>query len=545
MPAATNLFSRLARRLRFDWYEGQNLRRLEKLTYQVAKRAPQPGAEQKPVVFFNASTRLNHVSLNAAFSLLTAWSLRLKGVPVRHFVCNAGMSHCVLGSDPDNPRKPPPCDNCIAQSQALYRHAQVEWFNIREYTGIDNLLMAMELEDLTKFIYRGIPLGNLVLPSFRWRMRVHHLTDNEAVRYLYRQFILSAYNIHRQFIEYLDRVDPAAIVVFNGMMYPEAVVRQIAEQRSIPVISHEVSFQPFSAFFTTGQATAYPINIPDDFELNEAQNARLDRYLQQRFQGNFTMAGIQFWPEMRGLDPPLLDKIAQFKQVVPIFTNVIFDTSQPHANTVFRNMFTWLDNFIPVIKDHPDTLFVVRAHPDELRPGTRKQSRQSVRMWVEEKKIKDLPNVVFIDSQDYVSSYELIQRAKFVCVYNSSIALEAALIGAVVLAGGSSRFTPYRTMYFPHTFKHYRSKLLEFLAAEQLENPPEFQRNARRFYYFQNYRTPIPFGEYLDAQVTKGYVRFKNFKPDQLLPENSTAMQVLHDGILRKKDFFMPEPEDQ
>jgi len=53
-------------------------------------------------------------------------------------------------------------------------------------------------------------------------------------------------------------------------------------------------------------------------------------------QGNFTMAGVRFWPEMKGLDEEFLAKTSRFKHIVPVFTNVIFDTSQVHANTLFR-----------------------------------------------------------------------------------------------------------------------------------------------------------------------------------------------------------------
>ena len=93
------------------------------------------------------------------------------------------------------------------------------------------------------------------------------------------------------------------------------------------------------------------------------------RYLEKRFQGQFTMAGIRFWPEMNGLDEALLEKAGQFQQIVPVFTNVVFDTSQVHANTVFPHMFAWLDLVLDLIRAHPETLFVIRAHPDEMRPG--------------------------------------------------------------------------------------------------------------------------------------------------------------------------------
>ena len=71
--------------------------------------------------------------------------------------------------------------------------------------------------------------------------------------------------------------------------------------------------QPASAFFTDGEATAYPIHIPDEFELNDEQNAKFDAYLARRFQGDFTMAGIKFWPDMKGLDEAFLQKAAQFQ----------------------------------------------------------------------------------------------------------------------------------------------------------------------------------------------------------------------------------------
>ena len=65
-----------------------------------------------------------------------------------------------------------------------------------------------------------------------------------------------------------------------------------------------------------------------------------------------------------------------------MFTNVVYDTSQVHANKIFPHMFAWLETVLELIRSHPETLFVIRAHPDEMRPGTAKQSRESVRDWV-------------------------------------------------------------------------------------------------------------------------------------------------------------------
>jgi hypothetical protein len=524
-----------------------NKRRIAAMARQVAQRA-QPDSTQSPVVFFNASTRLTGLSLNAAFQLITSWGLRLAGVPVIQFTCEAGMSQCVLGLDRQDFHTPPPCESCIAQTQLLYSGAHRHPFRYQRDEALAEALENLSVDELCEFEYPFgkksiIPLGRMVISSVRWTLRLHHLTDDESMRYLLREYIQSGYHIARQFDALIQQYQPSTAVIFNGMMFPEAIARWVAHKRGVRAITHEVGFQRFSAFFTEGEATAYPMRIPDSFELSDEQNARLDRYLEKRFQGQFTMAGIRFWPEMRGLDPAFLEKAARFRQVVPVFTNVVFDTSQAHANTIFAHMFAWLELVTETIRNHPETLFVIRAHPDEKRPNSAKQSRESVSDWLHRHAVDVLPNVIFIDSQEYVSSYELIQRAKFVIVYNSSIGLEATLMGTPVLCGGKARYTQYPIVFFPDSPKSFALQMEEFLKTERIPLPDEFQRNARRFLYYQLHRVSLPFDAYIQAGPRQGFVQLRRFSWRHLLAERSPTMQILLKDILgkenSKKDRFL------
>jgi capsule polysaccharide modification protein KpsS len=273
------------------------------------------------------------------------------------------------------------------------------------------------------------------------------------------------------------------------------------------------------------------MHIPQDYTLDEVENARLEAYLQQRFQGNFSMAGIRFWPEMRGLDQAFIEKLSHFKQFVPVFTNVIFDTSQVHANSIFPDMFAWLNLVLELIRGHPDTLFVVRAHPDETRPY--KESRETVQAWAEQHGLSKLPNAIFVPPEEPISSYELIQHARFVMVYNSSIGLEASLLGAPVLCAGKSRYTPFNTVFTPPTAEAFRQQAELFLSAEKIDIPAEFIQNARSVLYYQLFRTSLPFDDYLDAQKLPGFVVLKpGLGWNQLLPENSPALRTILDGLL-------------
>ena len=332
---------------------------------------------------------------------------------------------------------------------------------------------------------------------------------------------------------------PRAVVVFNGQTYPEAVVRWLALRKGIRAITHEVSLPPLSAFFTEGEATAWPMPIPPEFELTPEQDARLDELLQARSEGKFSMAGIHFYPEMKGLDDDFHNKAAEFKQIVPVFTNVIFDTSQQHSNAFFSNMFAWLEALLPVIRQHRETLFVIRAHPDESRPG--KSSRESVAMWVKKVALNEFPNVVFVPSEEYISSYELMGRSKFILIYNSTVGLEASMLGIPVLAAGRGRSTHLNTMYFPSSQAEYLQQLETFLTAEEVQALPEHIRNARRFFYFHFFIASLPFDNFIEPTAQKGFVRWKPFYLRSLDSSVSATMRALTDGILNNGDFTVKD----
>jgi hypothetical protein len=512
---------------------------IRQMAKAVAKAAPKPD-NKKTIISFNASTRITGLSLNAAFAMLTGWSLRLQGMRVVNFVCQRGMPRCVLGTNQNDVYQFPPCQKCLVQSSAIYDRSNLTKLDYSPSQELAQSLQGTNLRTLRNLRYEGMPLGELCLPSMRWILRRHHLEDDEPTRILYRYYILSAYKVAVQFDWLLVENDPQAVMVFNGMQFPEATARWVARRQNIPVYAHEVGILPFSAFFTSGDATAYPVDIPDDFQLTPQQDLQLDEYFSKRVKGDFSMAGVQFWPEMTGLDRGLIEKMQAFQQVVPIFTNVIFDTSQPHANVIFPHMFAWLDKVLEVVNSHPETLFVIRAHPDESRPG--KASQESVSDWAQERGVTRLKNVVFTGPDEYFSSYEMIQRAKFVMIYNSTIGLEASIMGAPVLCAGKARFTQLDTVFFPRSQGAYLDTLEKFLGAEEVFAPDVHRINARRFLYFQLYRTSLPFDTFLEPDgIWPGFVRLKDFSWQELLPEQSTTLRVISDGLLQGEAFLLPE----
>jgi hypothetical protein len=512
-------------------------KQINRVEAYLQAHAPFPNSEVKPVLFFNASTRIHRLSINAAFGLLASWRIRRTGVPVLHAVCQRGMEQCILGTNRDHYAAPPPCKHCIPFSQSLFPSDLICPITL-DHQVVHSVYMelkAFSMEELIAWRYHGLSLGELCIPGLRWALRRHHLPDDKLTRELFRKYLISAASLTERFEDLLDRIKPMALVVFNGISYPEAVARQVAKNKGIPVITHEVGLRPYSAFFTYKDATFREVIIPTSGYLSDEEEKGLNAYLTNRFKGQFTMAGIKFWPEMTAIPEELQKRIDQHRQLVPIFTNVIFDTSQIHANALYEDMFAWLDDLQDVIRSHPETFFIIRAHPDEDRPG--KESRESVADWMMRSQVKNLPNVRFFSPSETLSSYDLIRQAKVVLVYNSSIGLEASILGAAVLCAGRARYTQIPLTFFPATRDEYIHQLIDFLAAEYIEIPPEFSRNARRFLYHELFQESLDLSEFLRPYPNAtGMTLLTDFNPETL--ERSLALEVIANGILKGSPFI-------
>ena len=510
-------------------------RQVERVESMLSERGENAGP---PVLFFNASTRIHTLSLNAAFSLLAAWAVQLAGAPVQYVVCQKGMQQCVLGFQQHDYERPPPCQACIRFSEHLFPDQKVLPLRLDDHavSAADRELEGLDIRGMSAWKAMGLPIGELCLPGMRWMLRRHHLPNDDETRVVFRQVLRSATSLAARLDSIYQQASPRAVVLFNGLMYPEAVARALAKRHGIPVVTHEVGLRPGSAHFSHGHATFRKVELGQAEYLMPDQELQLDEYLEQRRTGRFTMAGVRFWPEIEPMPGWLERKIRDYGQLVTVFTNVVFDTSQAHAKVLFQDMFHWLDTLRPTMESTKNTLFVIRAHPDEDRPG--KQSRESVADWFRESGLSEVQNVAFLSPSDYISSYDLIDHSKFVLVYSSSIGLEASIRGIPVLSAGRSRYVHVPAISHPDSREQYVSRFKSWILSPRHLLEQEQIRSARTFLFHELYSASLDFSPYLEPNARMpGMVSFADFGIEQL--ETDPQIAVLSGGILEGSDFWV------
>ncbi len=85
----------------------------------------------------------------------------------------------------------------------------------------------------------------------------------------------------------------------------------------------------------------------------------------------------------------------------------------------------------------------------------------------------------------------------------------------------------------------FKEKMEEFLAADTINIPLEFKRNARRFLYYQLFKTSLPFGGFLEPSVRTTQTKLKSFELDDLTKAES--LEVIKAGVLEGGDFLLGE----
>lgn len=159
--------------------------------------------------------------------------------------------------------------------------------------------------------------------------------------------------------------------------------------------------------------------------------------------------------------------------------------------------------------------------------------------WAKERGVAEIRNIKLIGPDETLSSYELIQRSKFTMVYNSSIGLEATLLGAPVLCAGKARYTQYPTVFYPDSREGYENQLDSFLTVDEIQVPEEYYEYARKFLYYQLYRASLPFNDFLFEHPTPGYVQIKNLSWKNFLPGKSRVLDCVVNGINNRSEFVL------
>jgi hypothetical protein len=202
--------------------------------------------------------------------------------------------------------------------------------------------------------------------------------------------------------------------------------------------------------------------------LHDARQAISAYY--QECMGLDTYAGARGGWSSAGVfgDQRLSQRFNTDKNIIVIFSHVLFDANGAYGVDLFSSMEAWLretlawyskfgpDDCFVVVKEHPANKFKVEA-VNGKRPVC------SERLIFDELELGQLPSRFgFLADEDQVPTSQVLHDAAGIITVRGSVAVEAAAHGIPVLVAGSSRFTNRGFVNEPHSQLEYFLALNNF-----------------------------------------------------------------------------------
>jgi hypothetical protein len=517
----------------FEPVELDDLRRLR----DTAVALPDPPAGRLLIL----STR--GWSTHTVIETTLAHAARSRGWEPIFATCGGRLPLCDVA--PVHAAPPMPCHSCAGYATDAIHAAGFDPILVRELVDMPATAARIRSEvrqlrsvaGCEAYTVDGFAIGRFVRISVAWFLSRGTLLDDDETLEAYRSFLVSGAILHAAFERLLERVLPDRILILNGAFFPERILAEMATSRSIPVVRYEKGFltdtvvachwRPGASILDFGEnAWQEALQAP----LSSAQSQELESYLEERVRGGRTLDN--FWTN-RIAD---IDRIRRElglrdgHQLVPVFLNVVWDSSIQGRDVAFASMGEWLVHVIRWAESRPDIDVVVRLHPAEIglvNHVSRERMADHIDM-----NFDQLPeNVHVVGSSSSISSYSLMEMAALGLVYTSTVGLEMAARGIPVVSAGAGHYVHHGFTYDPQSQEEYWRTVERLLGSPP---PPDEQARsqdlARRYAHLFFFR----FHQYLDVvhEAGRSRPRLTVRVASELGPGRHPAVDRLMDCIL-------------
>ena len=393
--------------------------------------------------------------------------------------------------------------------------------------------------DARKAPCRHYTLGSKVPPevaySAPWFLKTSSIDRSPQGTTVVGEFLASAEAVAAGAERVLASFRPDVVLMVNGLFTAEHVIRRIARQQGIRVVTYELSPTANALVFAQDEAASHRDTdalwrAVEDRPLTPAQEAELDALLRSREQGTGTH--LRYFGNVKGRGDEIREALGLrgARRVVSLFTNLSWDSAALGRNVAFPSMLDWVEAACRAAAAARDTHLVVRVHPAEKRWGTREHVFDEVSV-----RLGGLPsNVRFVRPEEPLSSYALMDISDLVLTYTSTVGLEAAARGRPVAVAGDAH---YRSRGFTMDISSPQD-LHDAITGEKVILPTdESIARARRYAFAFFFRGNVPFPP---VKVSDALPVAVVEEPDALLPGQDVYLDFICDRILHGGEFVLP-----
>lgn len=476
---------------------------------------------------------------------LIAKALQLRGCDVKFLLCDGTIPICNDRSVAfDNPSI---CDNCIQEKNNTWPKTGFEIFewkdliSDKEVSEIKQEVETLNINQILNYEIDGYDYGKLVWSGF---LRYHLAGDikpflNEKYLHQFRQFLETSLIVRKSMQNLMNIWRPDKVLTSHGYYPVWGSIFYTCRSLGIDVDTFDEG-EIKGAIRLLHNKPGSPINFDEEWELwkdpplNSQQKKKLREYFYHKDYDPQGYIRYHSKGDSQQTDM-LMNQIESTRRekTICIYTNVMWDAITSGMNRIYPSMMDWIYDTLAFLMDKQNLQVIIRIHPGEIRKPER--AVQRVADFVEEHFGRLPDHFMLIDAHDKFLTSRLYSLNALHLVYYTTVGLELALRGELVVASGNTSYSKKGFTLDPESTSEYKSLIQLYLNNELFYKPNvEIAERFAFFYYFQKC---IPF-DLIDTEVwTHVSIKIKSIA--EMLPSRNKYLDIICEGICNGGDFVI------
>ena len=322
-------------------------------------------------------------------------------------------------------------------------------------------------QELKNFSIDGVNIGLCVASTLISEFADENF-NTEAHKDIIQDNLYAAHYIYKSFIQIIKKIQPDLVYLFNGRHTTEAPIIMACKEKDIPYYTHEVGHTYFKYRLVYNDLPHATLPIEDEckniYKRYGHEQALLfaQKNYTLRRSGN-TLAGRNFIQQQNPNALP--DGFDTRKKNIIFYNSSFFEFAAlpgfASISKIYPSEDVALSQVAQDCADDPQIHIYCRMHPNLSGKNTEQISKlRSI--------TNKFPNLTIIPPESSVDSYALMEQAKIIVTFHSTMGEEASFWGKPVIIIGLAAYRHLEGFYRPSS----HAELIKLLHSDLSPLPP-------------------------------------------------------------------------
>ncbi|MEK9657117.1 MAG: hypothetical protein VW378_01940 [bacterium] len=456
-----------------------------------------------------------------------AYALALRDCNISHLTCSGSENQCASGRILQPSQS---CSDCLKYGQNFLDNV-VNNNQIKSYAdfNLDTTLTSefekigtLSFEELRKYTYKNIMFGKYIEEALNGYFLNCHLSQNPIVIQKFKEMLIYDLTAYNAFIKYHHQETFDRVIMCGGVGPGYSGILNACKQSNIPCLTWEVwEGNTLNSVVWTKNDIASNFKVfnnkkeLDNYSIDHTKQKMCTDYLMERVKGSKNT--LSYNNQNTTLENVISSKFGNIfnKPFTLLLTTVPWDANCFRKDHLFKSQYYWILETIKFFKEKPEETLVIRAHPAESHKSVNpyRYTQETILSFLRQH-IDVLPeNIIFIDSNDDVSTYALFPYTKVALIFATTTIYELIYNNIPVICASKTHHINMGISIDPKNKKEYFN-LLDNI--DSLKVTDEQKSRSLKYAYKYLFERMIPYSQILNTRCLDDLKTGSNIHLDKI-----------------------------